>query len=162
MLFQERMNTVKSQTEMFLDTQSLEYQKHISHIKELESTLQHQYMIQSQKTIPKMYTPKILQISNPLLTQKFKQEYRSLFFQQLDKAIESNTISLELHKAASNSIVTQIEHHTPSNITELYHRFISQNNIREHTPLPAIHLLINSNTTRGVGRISDMGGLMRA
>ena len=148
--FLEKMNVVKSQTEKFLTTQSLEYQKHVTHIRELETTLQYQHLIQSQKTIPKVYTPKPPQTSNPLLTEKFKQEYCNLFFHQLERAIESNSISLELHRAASKSIVTQTEQHlaslnlTPDDVTEMYHQFISQNNIKEHTPLPAIQMVMKN------------------
>lgn len=70
----------KSHLEVFLATQSVEYQKHVTRIKELEYTLQHQRLIQSQKTIPKAYNPKPLKTSNTLLTEKFKEEYSNLFF----------------------------------------------------------------------------------
>ena len=39
----------------FLQTQSTEYQHHLTRIKELTATLEHQLIIQSYQTIPKEY-----------------------------------------------------------------------------------------------------------
>ena len=58
----------KENVEIFLANQTVEVQKHQTNIQNLELTLQHQRLIQSQKVIPRVYDPKPLQTGNPLLT----------------------------------------------------------------------------------------------
>lgn len=139
--------------EVFLVNQTTECQKHRKHVEELERTLQHQRRILTEKSIPKIYTPKQLQTSNNQLTEKFMQDYGDLFFQHLNKVIESNTISLELHKAALNSVIMQTEQKLVSSQLQTdekvkrYYEFMSDNNIQEHIPIPALQVLINQNKT---------------
>ena len=79
------------------------------------------------------------------------QDYDNLFFQYLNKVIESNTISLELHKAALNSVIIQTEQELVSSQlqtdekVQMYYKFTSENNIQDRTPIPALQVLINQN-----------------
>ena len=49
----------------FLQTQSTEYQHHLTKVKELTATLECQLIIQSYEMIPKEYMPVTLKTSNP-------------------------------------------------------------------------------------------------
>ena len=135
--------------EVFITNQIAEYQRHaIKKIKETKRTLQYQRLIQSQKTIPRDYEPKPLQTSNRLLMENFKHNYNRLFFQHLERVIESNTISQELHTASSKSI-SHTEQYlaapqlTLEEVTETYQRFTSQIEIRDHMPIPALQMKLN-------------------
>ena len=96
----------------FLQTQSIEYQHHLSQLMELTTTVEHQLAIQSHKSIPKQYQPPHLKASDVSLTEEFTSEYRQLFFRHLEKVITSNQIKIELHKSTLTSIIIQ---------TEIYH-----------------------------------------
>ena len=69
----------------FLQTQSTEYQHHLTRVKELTATLEHQLIIQSYQMIPKEYTRKT---SNPSLTDEFNSQYNQLVFQHLQKVTQ--------------------------------------------------------------------------
>ena len=140
----------KPPVEDLLASHRKEIQIHQKSITELEHTLEHQRLIYTEKTIPKTYTPRLLQTINNQLTETFLKEYHTLFFQHLNKVIENN-ISLELHSAAVNSIVAQVEQELATSgletkaIAEMYHTFTSENNVQNHTPIPALQMLINKN-----------------
>lgn len=82
-------------------------------IRILESTLKYQKNIKRFKTIPKKYTPtftlKLAENNDTALQlqQAFDSEYKTLFYQHLDKVISENTIALEIKKA---KILSQNQH----------------------------------------------------
>lgn len=141
----------KPQIEDLLANHRKEIQNHQKSIKELEYTLEYQRLMRTEKTIPKAYTPRLLQTTNNQLTETFLKEYHALFFQHLNKVIENNSINLELHSAALNSIITQAEQELATSgletkvIAEMYYTFTSENNLQNHTPIPVLQMLINKN-----------------
>ena len=80
----------------FIRKQSNEYQQTTIKLKDLETTLEHQQIIQSNRIIPKQYQCKLLKSFDTSITERFNQEHSNLFFQQLDCAITSNSINVEL------------------------------------------------------------------
>ena len=93
----------------FLQAQTKEYQGHTTRLEELNLALEHQQTIQSNKIIPKQYQPKQLKTFDSALSEEFNQKYSTIFFQQLDKVITSNTIKAKLTECTLTSIVTQTE-----------------------------------------------------
>ena len=131
-------------TDAFLHAQSIEYQRHLSQLTEIRTTLEHQLTIQSFKTIPKQYQPQNhLKTSNPTLTEEFMSDYSHLFFRHLEK-VTNNQIKVELHKAALTNIVIQTEVHlsksslTPEKTSVLYTKFCQDNDITERVPIPEL------------------------
>lgn len=129
----------------FLSSQSVEYQRHLSQVTTLTTTLTHQQNIQTYKTIPKRYRPTPLKASDPSLTQQFIQEYNELFFKHLEKVITNNQIKLELHKSALTSIIMQTELHISRLVSQpahekkaLYDSFLLQNRIENRIPIPEL------------------------
>ena len=129
----------------FLDQQSREFQKHVETRNELERTLQYHRNIKTHRTIPRKFrpsdTPKTVRHSITL-TDDFTQKYENLFFEHLDKVITNNQITLELTKAAMESILTQTETYlssieaSPLTVTDLYHQFLYSFQSRDRQPLP--------------------------
>lgn len=127
----------------FLQVQTEEYQGHATRLLDLKLALEHQQTIQSNKTIPKQYQPKQLKTFDSTLSQEFNQKYSTLFFQQLDRVITSNTIKLKLTECTM-SIVTQTELYlsrltlSTQDICSLYDKFLSDCQISHHTPIPQL------------------------
>ena len=69
-----------------------------------ENRIEHQ---ESNKIIPKQYQPKQLKTFDSALLEEFNQKYNTLFFQQLEKVITTNTIKLKLTECMLASIITQ-------------------------------------------------------
>ena len=129
----------------FLQAQSIEYQRHLSQLAEIKTTVEHQLTIQSFKTIPKQYQPQNhLKASNPSLIEEFISEYNHLFFRHLEKVVTNNQIKVELHKATLTNIIIQIEIHlsrsslTPEQVTTLYTKFCQENGITDRAPIPEL------------------------
>ena len=87
-------------------------------IKQLDNTIKRQKKSLEYKTIPKKHLPKQLPyIHHPTdsqLNNKFYREYKTLYFKHLEKAIEANTITLQLKKARLQ--VEATNHHLHTNI----------------------------------------------
>ena len=130
--------------EAYVQAQTIEYQKHLTTTKDLESMIHHQQRLQDLRVIPNSYRPKLLQTNNTSLTEEFNKQYESLFMEHLNKVLTSNIISLQLQKATLISIITQTEQHLSSSslpqkeIKKMYCKFLSENNIHQHTPIPAL------------------------
>ena len=128
----------------FLEKQSTEYQTCLEALRNVRATLEHQQNIEISRIIPKKYQPKLLKTSEPTLMEEFRQNYNDLFFQQLERAITSNTIELSLLESRSASILTQTEDYLstlslpPEDIKILYNKFLRENGIENHTPLPVL------------------------
>ena len=128
----------------FLQAQSNEYQCHLSQLKDITTTVEHQLTIQSHKSIPKQYKPLYLKTSDPSLTEEFISNYNLLFFRHLGKVITNNQIKLELHKSTLTSIIIQTEVYlsklpsTPEQITDLYNKFRQDNGIADRIPIPEL------------------------
>lgn len=138
--------TTYTETELheFVQSQTTEYQKHLIITKDLEETVNHQQILLDQRTIPSSYYPKTLKTSNTVLREDFDKKYETLFKEHLSKVLTSNTISLQMHKATLTSIILQTEQQLSSSplpkekIKQLYHQFLSSNNIHHHTTTPAL------------------------
>ena len=137
----------------FLHEQTVEYQSHVSHIKELSSTLEQQQNMEVFNTIPKEYQPhKLLNVSSISLTEAFKKEYNELFLKHLRKVITNNQIELQLHKSALTSIIVQTELHlsklpSPSmQVTSLYHKFVQDNKIEDRIAIPELQRKLQDDT----------------
>ena len=143
------------QVETFLQQQTTEYQHHLSNKNKVTKMLQYQHNIQTYRSIPKHYfplkTPETL-TDEPTLTKEFQDEYEQLFFQHLDKTVLHNTITLELETARLEAIVTHVEQHlttlnVPSHtLSQLYHQFLSSNNITNHNTPPQLQKLLITDT----------------
>ena len=135
----------------FLQAQTKEYQDHTTRLKELKLALEHQMIIQSNKIIPKQYQPKQLKTFDSALSQEFNQKFSTLFFQQLDKVITSNTIKVKLTECTLTSIVTQTEKYLSTlalptqEICLIYDKFVSDCQINHHTPLPELQTKLQQN-----------------
>lgn len=92
-----------------LQTQSIDYQRHLSLATQLTTTLQRQQNMETFKSIPKEHQPRHLKASDVSLIQEFKKEYSELFFKHLKKVITNNQIALQLHTPALTSIIIQTE-----------------------------------------------------
>lgn len=126
----------------FLQTQSTDYQQHLSQVTELTATLKLQHNMETLKTIPKKYQPRHLKASDASLTEEFRKEYSELFFKHLKKVITNNQIALQLHTSALTSIIVQTEGYlskSPLPSAEiLYHKFLRENHINGRTPIPEL------------------------
>ena len=133
----------------FLQVQTEEYQGHATRLMDLKLALEHQQTIQSNKAIPKQYQPKQLKTFDSKLSQEFNQKYSTLFFQQLDRVITSNTIKLKLTECTMTSIVTQTELYlsrltlSTQDICSLYDKFLSDCQITHHTPIPQLQVKVH-------------------
>ena len=64
--------------------------------------------------------------------------------EHLNKVLTSNSISLQMHKATLTSIILQTEQQLCSSslpkekIKQIYHKFLSVNNIHHHTTTPEL------------------------
>ena len=108
---------------------------------EIEKELKQQQSIKQHRTIPKCHRPKPLYIatSTPTttseLSSKFVAEYETMFFQQLERAITHNTITLEINRIRQETIVLEIEKlliiskENPAIIKHYYNDFMNTNNI---------------------------------
>ena len=129
--------------DFFLQAQSREYQVYTSRLGELNTALEHQRLIQNNKIIPKQYLPKQLKTFTSTLTE-FEQKYQTLFFQHLEKVIVSNNIKIVLIEGTLTNIITQTERYLntltipPQEITKLYNKFVSENEIKHHIPIPEL------------------------
>ena len=123
----------------FLEVQTEEYQGHATRLMDLKLALEHQQTIQSNKAIPKQYRPKQLKTFDSTLSQEFNQKYSTLFFQQLDRVITSNTIKLKLTECTMTSIVPQTELYlsrltlSTEDICSLHDKFLSDIPSYTHT-----------------------------
>ena len=147
----------------FLEKQSDEYQACLEKLRNVTATLEHQHSIQTSRSIPKQYQPKLLKTFKPTLTEEFRQNYNQLFLRQLERAITSNTIELRLLESRLASILTQTEQHLSTlslpheGIKILYNKFLLENDIQNYntrldrTNLSPLHLHV-SPTTREEGQ----------
>lgn len=151
----------KCQIEALVDGRRKEIQNHQKSITELERTLEQQRLIHAEKTIPKAYIPRLLQTTNNQLTETFLNEYHTLFFQHLNKVIENNTISLELHSAALKSIITHIEQELATSglesraVAVIYHKFTTENNLQNRTPIPTLQMIIKPTMSQTSASVTD-------
>lgn len=127
----------------FLGSLSAEYQRHLSLVTELTTTLNHQQNMQTYKTIPKRYQPTLLKASDPSLIEQFTKEYEDLFFKYLEKVITNNQIKLELHQCTLTNIIVQVETYISKlpNLEEsktLYSTFLTENHIKNRIPIPEL------------------------
>ena len=138
---------IKMSTAAYLQERTVEYQRHVSHIKELSATIEQQQNMEAFSTIPKEYKPlKQLKTSSTSLNEEFTKEYDNLFFRHLHKVITKNRIELQLHMSALTSIIVQTEHYLsrlplPSaQVTTLYHEFLSDNDIQDRVAIPELQV----------------------
>ena len=67
-----------------------------------------------------------------------------MFFEHIERVITSDSISMEIAEAAISSILSQTETHLsstsmpPQLLTEIYHKFLADNHVTNHTPLPIL------------------------
>ena len=126
-------------TRQFLEQQSKEYKSHLENRNRLENAIKYHHQIRISRMIPRQFKPKVL---NPVsrtvsLQEEFEKEYSTLFFNHLDKVITQNQVSKELEDGALQAIITQTIQHLSqldkplSEIQQLYHTFIQNNNIPE-------------------------------
>ena len=99
----------ESELEVAMQSHTIEYQKHLAIIQDLETTVHHQQILLDQKVIPSSYHPKTLKTNNTALQEEFKKKYEILFMDHLNKVLTSNIISLQMHKATLTSIILQTE-----------------------------------------------------
>ena len=134
----------ESELEVFVQRQTAEYQKHLAIIQDLEATVHHQQTLLDHKVIPSSYQPKALKTSSTTLQEEFNKKYETLFMEHLNKVLTSNVISLQMHKASLTSIILQIEKQlsisllSKEKIKNIYHKFLSPNNIHQHTTMPEL------------------------
>lgn len=143
------------QVDTFLQQQTTEYQHHLNNKNKVTKILQYQHNIQTYRSIPKHYfplkTPETL-TEETTLTKEFQDQYEQLFFQHLNKIILHNTITLELETARLEAIVSHVEQHLatlnlPSHtLSQLYHQFLSKNNITNHTIPSQLRQLLPTDT----------------
>ena len=138
----------------FLEDQSKLYQSHCSKKERIQNVLNFQHNIRNYKTIPKQYMPSNfpeIPTGNPSLSIDFHQEYSTLFFEYLDKVITHNVISQELEESQLRNIISHTEkvlataEVPPETTSQLYRKFVSENNIPLHRIEPALQLLLNEN-----------------
>lgn len=130
----------------FLKCQAKGYKKHQDIVKTTETTLNRQYRIQQNRTIPKLHRPKppFVVHNNTKFVQEFNKEFATFFFERLQEAILQNTIALELEKSRCLNILMQTEkelHHStepPQLISKLYTNFLEQLNIKDHVISPEL------------------------
>lgn len=134
----------ESELEVAMQSHTIEYQKHLAIIQDLETTVHHQQILLDQKVIPNSYHPKTLKTNNTALQEEFKKKYEILFMDHLNKVLTSNIISLQMHKATLTSIILQTEQQLSTSplpkekIKEVYQKFLSVNNIHHHTTTPEL------------------------
>lgn len=138
-------------TEEMLQKNSSEYQQHLTTRNRIAKALEYQNNIMAFQTIPKCFLPSTTPqtvIPNPTLSTEFQTEYQQLFFRHLNKVITHNTITLELENARLNELVTRTEKQlstltAPSEtITQLRHKFYTENNIPIEETLPTAPLKV--------------------
>ena len=104
------MSTLKA----ILDKQAKEYNKHLRNQKRVQTTLDYQYRVQREKTIPKKHRPKPPLIICPTnnqakITQDFHKKYEQLFYETLQQAITQNMITLELERGRCREALDRVE-----------------------------------------------------
>lgn len=131
-------------TSQFLEQQSKEYKYHLENRNKLENAIRYHHQIKTSRIIPRQFKPKVV---NPVsraisLQEEFEKQYSTLFFNHLDKVITQNQVSKELEEGALQAILTQTIQHISqldkpvSEIQQLYHTFIQNNNIpKEKVPI---------------------------
>lgn len=130
----------------FLKLQARQYKKHQDTVKTTEATLDKQYRIQRNRTIPKVHRPKPPSVvnSNGKFAQDFNKQYATLFFECLQEAILQNTITLELEKSRCLDILMQTEKQLhlatepPQLIAKLYANFLEQLHVKDHEISPEL------------------------
>lgn len=133
----------------FLKHQAVQYKKHQQTTNITQTTLNHQYQLQTRGTIPKKHRPKPPTIistdhSKAQSTESFLSEYNKLFFKSLQDAISQNSITLELEKARCIDILNQTEKELcrasepPTLLSEWYTSFLRQINCADHEISPEL------------------------
>ena len=144
-------------TEEMLQKNSSEYQQHLTTRNRVAKTLEYQNNIMAFQTIPKCFLPSTTPqavIPNPTLSNEFQAEYQQLFFRHLSKVITHNTITLELENARLNELVTRTEKQLstltapPETITQLRHKFYTENNIPNEETLPTTSQQVTQDETQ--------------
>lgn len=108
--------TTQVSTQNLLQTNSPEYQQHLTTRNRIAKILHHQNNIKMSKTIPKQYRPpSSLTVipTNTELQEDFNKQLQDLFFQHLDKVILHNTIALELENARLQELTHRTKRQHP-------------------------------------------------
>lgn len=148
----------ENRLQAFITTQCRLYQTYERNITTLNNTLKYQRDIQIGKQIPRQYRPRVFLktlSTNSTACSDFKQEFEELFFKQLDKAVTLNTVSLVIEKEAQASVVSLVESHlvslketlSPTIIAHYYHSFLTQAQLTNHKPSPALKSILSAKTT---------------
>lgn len=115
-------------------------------ITSLSKSLNFRRTYKEEKIIPDKYRPTELTISQPnngLLQRKFRDNYRNIFLQHLDKVISMIQISLETKKAKSINI-SEIEKliyslEDPEQAQEAYEYLTSHTELKDHISFIRLH-----------------------
>ena len=127
--------------ESVLNRISREYQTHRVQIQKIEHAIKQQEDMMRYRTIPKLYRPQVLTTvnSNEALVADFNKEYKDLFFKHLERVITNNNITLQIHKARVDNVLSQFDQYLcdlktpPQHKRELYDSFIKDNRITEES-----------------------------
>ena len=86
-------------------------------IEQLDNTIKRQKSHWNTKPFQKSICPYIHHPTDSQLNNKFYQEYKTLYFKHLEKAIEANTITLQINKARLQVEATNHHLHTNTQTT---------------------------------------------
>ena len=139
-------------SESVLDDMSKEYQIHKVQIQKSNmSSRRHDAMIL------KLYRPRVPTTVNPneSLIADFNKKYEDLFFKHLERVITNNNITLQIHKARVNNVLSQFDQYlhdlktTPQHKRQLYDSKTtrSQENLKVRKILPQTHTSPITSTT---------------
>ena len=140
--------------ENFVKEKTLEYQHHLDILTSLERIIKQHQEIQTKKNIPKKYQPNTLETNDTFLTTKFNDQYEKLFYKHLKDVVNSNNTTLERHKETLKRIIYETEQYlsslsdSPEHITRLYKTFLTDNGIKNHTPLPELQTRMNTTSQK--------------
>lgn len=154
--------------EDFIKQQSQLYQKYTTLNAEIEKQLKYQQAYKKFHTIPKHHCPQLLYTapSSPThgsqLNSNFEDQYKTLFFQHLDRVITHNTIILEINKTRQENIILETKKVLTTNISnpitikEIYETFLTQNNITNQGITPHVsHPATTDHTTDSTDNIEQ-------
>ena len=113
-------------SESVLDDMSKEYQIHKVQIQKIEHVIKQHEDLMRYRMIPKLYRPRVPTTVNPMIAD-FNKKYEDQFFEHLERVItNNNNITLQIHKARVNNVLSQFDQYlhdlktTPQHKCQLY------------------------------------------
>ena len=144
--------------EEYLTSRETEYQACQATIEHILKVVNHQKEIRKWKTIPKQYKPKQLEVvttnasPTPLFQDKFNRDFERLFFSNLNRTIDHNTVVLITTEVTCIGLLDSIDHElcrrrdSPTVVGGALHSFINRLKIN-HNFSPTLQQILDSTSS---------------